>query len=229
MNKKIKKMAAALSLCVAMAAAMAASLNLVSAQAAKKLTMNAKTVEIERGGKYQLLLDADEPETKAEWTSSNERVAKVTQAGRIESLATGTTTITAKLGKLTGTCTVKVVPTGSVAKEFYGTWESEYYENGIRFSAGDMTTPLKNLLKDISKRGEFKGFTFVRVASYAKVDGRATMHVQARKDELRLSAFLSIENGKDRDYLNVLYTSGANPTEYDGGESLFGAYGIRIK
>lgn len=233
MNKKIKKVLAALSLCAAMAATSLGSFGVAQAAAQppiqsqgqppihtpvapQPLSLNAQTVEIEQGGKYQLFVKGENNAENAAWSSSNEYVAKVTQAGRVESLRTGTTTITASLNGRTGSCTVTVVSTGTIGNLFYGLWQSEYYPLGVYLSANDMASPMNNLLrKDISVK-KFKGYSFVRVAAYTKVNGTPRIHVQAKKGGKRMSVFLSLHSEGDRQVLNFEYAKGSNPASGSG-------------
>lgn len=231
MNKKVAKMLTALSLCIAMTAALACSFNLVPAQAAK-INLNTKIMEIERGGKYQLQIEGEDG-ASAVWSSTNERVAKVTQAGKITAIAPGTATITARLGKKIDACKVTVVSSGVIASEFYGTWKNGSGKNVV-FSSNDMVTPLKNMLKEEFQSafdGLYKGYSYVRVAAYLRIGGTPYLHVQARKGDRRISAFLSIERGVALDSIHVSVTKGANPaliTNRDMIEFWIEQYLIRI-
>lgn len=228
MNKKIKKAAAALSLCVAMVAASFSGIGSAKAQTAqppiqvpdsqRPIVLNTGSVEIEKGGKYQILVEDDKDADKAEWYSNNEQVAIVTQAGRIQALGVGTATITARIGKhRRGYCTVSVVPAGNIGSAFSGKWQSDYYPDGLYLSAYNLAAPINNLLKNHISVKKFKGYSFVRVAAYTRVGGVPTIHVQARKNGKRLSVFLKINYEGGRQVLNFQYASGSNPDLREGG------------
>lgn len=231
--KKVTKVFAALSLCIAMAAALTCNLNLAPAQAAKKISLNTKSLEIERGGKYQLEIKGKDGAT-AVWASTNEKVAKVTQAGRVTAIAPGTATITARLGGRIDACKVTVVASGVIAKEYYGTWKDGYGWDVI-FSSSDMVTPLRSMLAGEFSTAfdeEYKGYSYVRVAAYLRIGGTPYIHVQARKAERRLSAFLAIEKGVALDSIHVIVEKGANPvlvTDLKQVDYLLDQYLVRIK
>lgn len=49
-------------------------------------------------------------DTTVTWTSKDEKIATVNDAGTVTAKSEGTTTITAKIGKLEATCEVTVLP-----------------------------------------------------------------------------------------------------------------------
>lgn len=230
MNKKIRKAMTALSLCVAMVAATFCSICTAQAQTAqppvqvpekrRPISLNEKNIQIEKGGKYQITVQSDADAAEAKWTSSNNQVAKVTQAGRIESLGVGTTTITAKIGKhRRGYCTVTVVPAGSIGNLFSGQWQTDYYPDGLDLSAYDLAKPINKLLKNDISVEKFKGYSYVRTAAYVNVDGVQMIHTQARKGAKRISVFLKLRNDGFRQVLDFEYASGSNPDLRYGGYS----------
>jgi Chitobiase/beta-hexosaminidase C-terminal domain/Glucodextranase, domain B/Bacterial Ig-like domain (group 2) len=64
-----------------------------------------------------------EPETVAEWTSSDELVATVTEEGVITGIASGTATITAQVGTLSASVQVTVVAEGTPLTDGASYWE----------------------------------------------------------------------------------------------------------
>lgn len=230
MNKKIKKAVTALSLCAAMVAASFCSICTAQAQTEqppiqvpekrRPIALNTGSVQIETGGKYQILVQSKADADAAEWFSSNKQVAKVTQKGRIESIGVGTATITAKIGKYRrGYCKVTVVPSGTIGNAFSGYWQSDYCPDGLELSAYDLKEPINNLLKyDISVE-KFKGYSFVRSAAYVNVNGVSMIHTQARKGGKRMSVFLKLRNEGMRQVLDFEYASGSNPDLRVGGYS----------
>ena len=81
-----------------------------------KLVFNPASYTIEEGGSLSLesnlqitpAKDIDANTIKVIWSSSNESVATIDQNGKVQSVAAGKTTITAKAGNKTATCTVEV-------------------------------------------------------------------------------------------------------------------------
>ena len=80
---------------------------------ATAIALDQTTLELEQY-KYTPLVATLTPAnatTTVVWTSSNEKVATVSEKGIVSALAVGTTTITATAGELTATCTVSVKET----------------------------------------------------------------------------------------------------------------------
>ena len=76
-----------------------------------QLNKNATTLEV--GGSEILVATvspADTDDTTLTWTSSDERIATVSQNGRVVAVAEGIAVITVKAGDKTDTCTVTVIP-----------------------------------------------------------------------------------------------------------------------
>lgn len=74
--------------------------------AAESVKLNKTKVTIEVGKSYTLKLSGTKE--KATWTSSNTKIAKVNQSGKITGVKNGSATITATVGKTKYTCKVTV-------------------------------------------------------------------------------------------------------------------------
>ena len=66
--------------------------------------------------KFVVKANKEEFEEKVQWTSSDTSVATVDENGRVKAIAPGTAIITAKIGDLTDTCTIKVSDNNKVKK-----------------------------------------------------------------------------------------------------------------
>lgn len=111
MFSKISKKIVAVTLASAVVVTSAAVVSPSDASAAKKLKLNKKSATITAGAKA-LTLTAN---VKATWSTSNKAVAsidakKASKKCTVTGVAKGTATITAKAGKETATCKVKVNP-----------------------------------------------------------------------------------------------------------------------
>lgn len=77
----------------------------------ESITLNPKTLSLEPGQTALLqatVLPSDATDKTVIWESDNERVARVSQSGRVEALEEGTATIMATSGDKTASCTVTV-------------------------------------------------------------------------------------------------------------------------
>ena len=78
------------------------------------ISLNKKSIEVEVDDTYQLKVlyepeEAEDTAPEVTWESSKERIAKVSQTGKVTGVKTGTATITATCGKFTAECEVEVV------------------------------------------------------------------------------------------------------------------------
>ncbi len=82
--------------------------------AAESVTIGSESIELQIGQSTQLtaaVLPENATHKDVTWTSGDEEVAIVDEAGKVTALKVGTATITATVGALTDTCTVTVTPT----------------------------------------------------------------------------------------------------------------------
>ncbi len=82
--------------------------------ALKSISLNKKSIEIENGDSYRLIVlyepeEAEDGAPNVIWESSNTKIATVDDNGKVKALKEGKTTITAYCGKLNAECEVTVV------------------------------------------------------------------------------------------------------------------------
>ena len=91
---------------------------------AAKVRMSPTVITLEKGEVYKLKVLGTGK--KAEWSSSREKVATVNQKGYVRARKAGRTTIRAKVGGKTLTCSVKVVNITGVWVVQAGIFNSQY-------------------------------------------------------------------------------------------------------
>lgn len=131
MFSKISKKIVAVTLASAVVVTSAAIVSPSDASAAKKLKLNKKSATITAGDSVELTASA-----KAKWSTSNKKAASIKANGKkctVTGVAKGSATITAKVGKESATCKVKVNPMKS-GKVIYDLAKEE---------DGDFVAPVK--------------------------------------------------------------------------------------
>lgn len=117
------------------------------------IALNYENLELVKKQEVQLTVTyspSDTTDSKLiEWTSSNERVAKVDKAGNVKALSAGTSIITAKVGGISASCTISVkeVPLESFVlnKESISLYEGETSEIDIILNPENTTDDIEIL------------------------------------------------------------------------------------
>jgi len=111
---------------------------------AKTLKLNAATIKWTEGrsGTFKPAITPSNASTDLLWTSSNPKVATITQDGKLTAIKAGTATITCKTkdgSNLISTCKVTVVKSYLVAENYKKLYE-DYFDMGVFTIEGRLTT-----------------------------------------------------------------------------------------
>ncbi len=138
--------------------------NINSVQAASKIKISTKSKTLYVG--YGIKLKITGTNKKVKWSSSNSKVAKVTQAGNVTAKRTGTATIIAKVNKKTYKCKVTVKQTAYLTlydtrnMKFVGTTKKVTYKSS------------NSKIASIDKKGKVTGKRPGYVTITAKMSGK---------------------------------------------------------
>lgn len=110
-------------------------------QAKSKIALNHKSATILKGEIIKLKLTGNT--NKVKWSSSDSKIAKVSQKGKVTARKVGTTKITAKMGNKKYTCKIKVESPKTYAKTYTMKKGTKY-----QLCVADTTIPIKWKAKD---------------------------------------------------------------------------------
>ncbi len=119
----------------------AAPVQAVEINAKKEMALSATDLELKAGETAKLKVTGTKKKVK--WSSSDTNIAKVNKKGKVQAVADGAATITAKVGKTELTCSVNVwsqefvIDTSKIRNNQFCIWyygeldkEAQYYLNG---------------------------------------------------------------------------------------------------